>query len=161
MATSGIVRTQAAEGLSLVGDRDMMRTLTLALLSNAIRFQQKDIPPSVDVAFERSPTEWSMAVTDNGIGIEPRFFPRMFEMFSRFHPVGDHAGAGVGVGVGLALSKRIIDCHGGKLTVHPNPKGPGTSFVISVPIPSNGLTNSLETGRYPYYDVGGDVQNSI
>ena len=39
-----------------------------------------------------------MNVTDNGMGVDERFVPRMFEMFARFHPIGEHSGAGVGAG---------------------------------------------------------------
>lgn len=145
-ASGGEVDFEAEDGLSIFGDRDMMRTLALALVSNAIKFRRKDAPPSVHVAAGRTPVQWWMSVSDNGIGVDERFLPRMFEMFARFHPVGEHPGAGVG----LALSKRIVDCHSGKFTVQPNPDGEGTVFTVEVPILSNNHKNSLETGRFPY-----------
>src|SRR5207253_1450004 len=127
----------------IAGDRDMLRTVLIALISNGIKFQQKDVPPVITVGFDRMRTQWSITVTDNGIGVDEAFAPKMFGMFSRFHPVGEYSGAGVG----LALSKRIIDCHSGKLTVQANPSGQGTTFTISVPILSKDEKSSLETSR--------------
>ena len=140
------VHLEAAPGLCVVGDKDMLRTLALALVSNGIKFRQRDAKPSVNVFFERLPDRWSMVVADNGIGVEKQFIPKMFEMFARFHPVGQHLGAGVG----LALSKRIADCHGGKVSVQPAVTGPGTTFIVEIPILSKDEQNVLETGRFPY-----------
>ncbi len=140
------IQVNAAPGLCIVGDGDMLRTLTTALISNGIKFRQPGGQPSVDVSFERLPDRWSMVVADNGIGVEERFIPKMFEMFARFHPVGQHSGAGVG----LALSKRIVDCHGGKVTVQPSTSGPGTTFTVQIPILSKDSQNTLETGQFPY-----------
>ena len=134
------------DGLSVVGDREMIRTLVQALLSNAIKFRRPDVPAVVNVAFERRTDHWTIAVADNGIGIEQRLVPRVFEMFARFHPVGQYQGAGVG----LALSKRIVDCHDGKFSVEKNPEGPGTVFKVEIPILSKGVSHALETGRFPY-----------
>ena len=140
------VQVEAAPGLCIVGDREMLRTLASALISNAIKFRRKDGKPTVKVSFERLPDRWSMVVADNGIGVEEQFIPKMFEMFARFHPVGQHLGAGVG----LALSKRIADCHCGKVSVQPTPSGPGTTFTVEIPILSKDRQNALETGRFPY-----------
>ena len=140
------VDIEADLGLSIIGDRDMIRVLALALVSNAIKFRDHDSPPRVSVAFDRLTDRWSMTVTDNGIGIEERFIPRVFEMFARFHPVGQYQGAGVG----LALSKKIVDCHGGKFDVRANALGRGTRFTVEIPILSPDHKNGLETGRFPY-----------
>jgi len=144
--TEADVKVNSSDGLTVLGDRDMLRTVATALVSNALKFHRKDSRPVVEIAFARQPQQWSMSVSDNGIGVEEHFVPRMFEMFARFHPVGEHPGAGVG----LALSKRIVDCHAGKLAVRSNPAGQGTIFTVTVPISLNGGKNSLETQRFPY-----------
>jgi chemotaxis family two-component system sensor kinase Cph1 len=87
-----------------------------------------------------------MTVSDNGIGIDERFKSRIFDMFGRFHPVGEYPGSGVG----LALSKRMVECHDGTIAVHPNPSGRGTSITVEVPIVGGETKNPLETGRFLY-----------
>jgi light-regulated signal transduction histidine kinase (bacteriophytochrome) len=144
--TEATINVISAEGTVIRGDREMLRTVAVALISNALKFRHKDSPPQIEVGFVRGLQEWSMSVSDNGIGVEEHFMPRMFEMFARFHPVGEHPGAGVG----LALSKRIITCHGGELSVTPNPEGHGTVFTVCVPIPLESGRNTLETQRFPY-----------
>ena len=129
ISTGGEVTVDAAEGLTIHGDREMLRTAALQLVSNALKFHERNVSPVVRVAYERQVDGWTLTVTDNGIGIDERFVPRMFEMFARYHPLGQHPGAGVG----LALTKRIVDCHGGQLTVKPNPGGSGSVFTIAVP----------------------------
>lgn len=141
-----VIDVQAAEGLSIVGDREMIQTLVSSLTSNAIKFRQPDVTPRVRLSFERFPNRWTLVVSDNGLGIEERFISKMFEMFARFHPVGQYQGAGVG----LALSKKIVECHSGKLTVKSNASEAGTSFSVEIPIWSTDSQNALETGRFPY-----------
>ena len=144
-ATAAIVVVNSAEGLTITGDLEMLRTVVLALVSNAIKFRDRSVPASVQVAFHRGTDRWTLTVTDNGIGIDERFAPKVFEMFARYHPIGEHPGAGVG----LALSRRIVDCHGGTLSVHPNPEGAGSVFVIEVPVTAPSQ-KGLATGRFPY-----------
>ena len=143
---AAVVDVQAAEGLFIVGDREMMRTLIRALTSNAIKFCQPEVAPLVRLVFERFPNRWTLMVSDNGLGIEERFISKLFEMFARFHPVGQYQGAGVG----LALSKKIVECHSGRLTVKSNAPEAGTSFSVEIPILSSDSINALETGRFPY-----------
>ena len=136
---AAVVKVEAAEGLCIVGDREMMNTLLLALTSNAIKFRQAEVVPVVRLSFERFPSHWTLVVSDNGLGIEERFISKLFEMFARFHPVGQYQGAGVG----LAVSKKIVDCHGGTLTVSANSPEPGSSFAVEVPILSTDVRNAL------------------
>ena len=141
--TSAVIHVDAPAGLCIVGDRDMLVNLATALISNAIKFRRFDQTPLVSVVFTRVASQWSLMVTDNGIGVEERFMPRMFDMFSRFHPVGEHEGAGVG----LALSKRIVDCHNGEVVVSAAPGG-GTVFSVDIPILSKDHQNGLERGDF-------------
>ena len=145
-AASASIAVDCPDGLTILGDREMLSTVALSLVSNALKFRDNQVPTVVHIAFERHADYWSMTVTDNGIGVDERFASRMFEMFARFHALGEHPGAGVG----LALSKRIVDCHGGTLTVRPNPDPRGSVFTVTVPIRSDRLTSLNATGRFPY-----------
>ncbi len=96
------------------------------LVGNAIKFHGA-APPRVHVTATPKDGEWVFAVVDNGIGIEPQYFDRIFVMFQRLHPVGRYPGTGIG----LALCSRIVQRHGGRLWVESTP-GRGSTFSFTV-----------------------------
>jgi signal transduction histidine kinase len=146
IAQSGAVfDIQAQEGLTIFGDPQMLRTVASALVSNAIRFRRPDTPPEITIAFERNPAAWILTVTDNGIGVEPRFSERIFEMFARYHSVGEYSGAGAG----LAISKKIVQLHGGSLTAVTGEDRQGACFKVTIPLKID-EEKPLETMRFPY-----------
>jgi signal transduction histidine kinase len=110
------------------GDQAGLMLVLQNLLSNAIKFRQPDLPPRVRVAAHRNGEEWRFVVEDNGIGFDGQYADRIFEIFQRLHS----AGAYPGTGIGLAISKRVIEAHGGRMWAE-SAEGAGSKFWFSLP----------------------------
>ncbi|THE64338.1 PAS domain S-box protein [Salinadaptatus halalkaliphilus] len=109
------------------GDPRQLRQLFQNLFSNAIQYSGDD-PPRIDVCASRANGMWEIAVRDDGIGIDAADPAAVFGMFERLHGHETHDGTGIG----LALCRRIVDRHGGTITVDSDP-GEGSVFRFTVP----------------------------
>lgn len=109
----------------VVGDSTQLYRLFFGMLSNALKFRSGK--PRIEVLGERQGKEWVIRVRDNGPGIEPRYFDRIFEPFRRLH--GHEI---PGSGIGLAISKRVVENHGGRIWVESAP-GVGSTFYVALP----------------------------
>ncbi len=110
-------------------DPTQMGQVLANLIDNAVKFRAAD-PPRAHLAAERRGDEWVVSIRDNGVGIEPRFFERIFIVFQRLHGMSEYSGTGIG----LALCKRIIERHGGRIWVESEP-GRGSVFFFTLPDP--------------------------
>jgi PAS domain S-box-containing protein len=118
-----------SEALPLVlADESQLIQLFQNLISNAIKFNKETVP-EVHISAHADENQWIFAVRDNGIGIEPEYFERVFLIFQRLH----RAGAYPGTGVGLAVCKRIVERHGGRIWVESEP-GKGSTFFFTFPM---------------------------
>ncbi|MCP5153052.1 MAG: PAS domain S-box protein [Ectothiorhodospiraceae bacterium] len=111
----------------VVADRRQLQQLLQNLLVNAIRYRA-DAPPRIHVACETDDAGWTFSVQDNGVGIEPRHFDRIFAPFKRLHRASEVEGSGIG----LALCRNIVERHGGRLWVESSP-GAGSTFHAFFP----------------------------
>ncbi len=112
---------------TVMADETQLDQLFQNLIGNAIKFCDKHAP-CVEVKAEPRGSEWVFAVSDNGIGIEPRYHNRVFEMFQRLHVREEYSGTGIG----LAICKKIVERHGGRIWVDSIP-GEGSSFCFTLP----------------------------
>jgi light-regulated signal transduction histidine kinase (bacteriophytochrome) len=108
-------------------DRTQMVQLLQNLIGNSIKFRKRDEPPRVHVSAERADSDWIITVEDNGIGIDPQYFSRLFVLFQRLHGVHEYPGTGIG----LALCQRIVARHGGRIWVKSAP-GDGATFRFTI-----------------------------
>lgn len=99
------------------------------LIGNAVKYRAPDIAPVIELSTERRGQEWVFLVRDNGIGIEPKQFDRLFKVFQRLHTRKSYEGTGVG----LAVCRKIVERHGGRIWVTSGGAGMGTTFLFSLP----------------------------
>ncbi len=111
----------------LFTDRMRLSQVFTNLVDNAIKYSRSDAKPLVEVLYAEEPKEHLFTVRDNGIGIEPDYWNRIFEVFYRLTP-DQHEGTGIG----LALVRKIVESFGGKVWVE-SVLGEGSSFKFTIP----------------------------
>ncbi|MFJ2645603.1 ATP-binding protein [Streptomyces sp. NPDC087420] len=121
----------------LQGEKTQLGMLLQNLIGNAVKFRSADRPPVIHVGVRRAEEGWEFAVTDNGIGIAPEFADRVFVVFQRLHTREQYSGNGIG----LALCRKIVEYHGGSITID-HTHSPGTRIVFT-------LADTADAGAAP------------
>ena len=135
----------------VLGDGSQLAQLMQNLIGNGLKYHGAETP-RVHVSAEpgTEKNEWIISVRDNGIGIDPKYFGRIFEIFKRLHDQKEYPGTGIG----LAVCRRVVGRHGGAIWVESEP-GHGSTFRFSIPAdaaPSRGKTETRnETDDEPTY----------
>jgi light-regulated signal transduction histidine kinase (bacteriophytochrome) len=104
------------------------RQLFQNLITNAIKFQKKDNLPRIKISCEKTDDKWTFSIHDNGIGISPIHFERIFIIFQRLHTDEEYEGNGIG----LSNCKKIVDLHHGEIWVE-SKLGKGSTFYFTIP----------------------------
>ncbi len=112
---------------TVTADATQMTQLLQNLLGNALKFRGGK-PARVHLGVVRKGSDWAFSVRDQGIGIDPKYFDRIFVIFQRLHSRADYPGTGIG----LALCKKIVERHGGRIRVE-SVEGQGTTFHFTIP----------------------------
>jgi len=130
---------------AIYGDHDRLLEVLQNLLENSAKFMPDQPAPQIEIGV-RSNAEGHRVfyVRDNGLGIEPRFAQRVFNIFDKLDPKSE------GTGIGLALVKRIIEVHGGKVWIESEGPGKGATFCFTIPDGrKNNLSSSPSTNTTP------------
>jgi signal transduction histidine kinase len=121
--TSGIFFDQLPV---ITANRMLVSQLFQNLIGNAIKYRS-EAPPQIYIAATKNATHWIFSIKDNGLGIDSKYFEKIFVIFQRLHSNSTHKGTGIG----LAICKRIAERHGGDIWLE-SEEGKGSTFFFSI-----------------------------
>lgn len=119
-----------SENLALYADSQRLQQVFWNLLFNAVKFSSLD--GKIEILVEQTPSEVSIAIRDHGVGISPEFLPHVFERFRQADSSTSRKYGGLGLG--LAISRNLVELHGGTVQVESAGEGRGATFIIRLPI---------------------------
>ncbi len=114
--------------LTLFGDRARLEEIWQNLVENAVKYMGDQPSPRIEIGIEAGGPEPVFRVRDNGMGIDPRYQARVFGLFEKLDP------GSPGTGLGLALVKRIVELHGGAISLESEGQGRGACFRFTLPL---------------------------
>ncbi len=122
------VRVRVAENLPVIyGDHTRLVEVVQNLVDNAAKFMGDQPQPYIEIGWREQEGEPVFFVKDNGLGIEPQYYQKVFGLFDKLVPKSE------GTGIGLALVKRIVEVHGGRVWVESAGLGQGAVFCFTLP----------------------------
>jgi light-regulated signal transduction histidine kinase (bacteriophytochrome) len=121
---NAILRVNALPKLK--GVKSQIRQVFQNLVGNALKYRGKD-QCVIEVGYEDKGNAWQFYVKDNGIGIDPVYFEKIFVIFQRLHNKDEYSGTGIG----LSVCKKIIEKHGGNIWVESQPNN-GSAFYFTI-----------------------------
>ena len=113
---------------TLTAHRTDLKQVFQNLITNGLKYRRRDVATRLSIRAIDEGSAYRFAVADNGIGIEPQHYERVFQVFQRLHGRNDYPGTGIG----LATCKKVIDIYGGKIWLDSTP-GAGTTFYFTIP----------------------------
>ncbi len=127
------------------GHEPLLLSLFQNLMENALKYRQSERAPEIHVGARQDNGRALVWVRDNGIGIDPAFHDRVFEIFQRLHPSSAYAGTGMG----LSICRSIVEGHNGRIWIESN-VGEGATFFFDLPLADNeGVAAPSREGARP------------
>jgi len=111
----------------ITASKGPMQQLFHNLIGNGLKYQPKGNTPEVTISTGETETHWTFSVQDNGIGINPEYSEKVFNIFQRLHNRDEFEGTGVG----LAICKKVVEEHGGEIWVE-SEEGVGSTFHFTI-----------------------------
>ena len=111
----------------IVANKAAIQQLFTNLISNAIKYQKPDNQPKIKIEVQDKDKHWQFSVTDNGIGIDPKSYKKVFAVFKRLHNNEEYSGTGIG----LAICLRVVQKHHGEIWIEPAKDG-GSIFYFTI-----------------------------
>ena len=133
----------------LYGDPVRLREVVQNLVENAVKYMGNQCNPRIEIHAQGGKNEVVCRVSDNGLGVDPRFHEKIFGLFDKLDPETE------GTGIGLALAKRIVEVHGGRIWIESEGRGSGSCFCFTLPSngveeqPLGGENHARRTARHP------------
>jgi CheY-like chemotaxis protein len=119
--------TEPGQAVWVTGDEDRLQQVVHNLLSNAAKYT--DPGGHIDVTIGAASPWASVTVRDDGIGLGPEMLPRVFDLFRQ-----EHRGRSAGLGIGLSVVRKLVEMHGGGVSVQSDGPGQGSEFAINLPM---------------------------
>ena len=156
--------TLRAESVIVSADPTRLAQIITNMLDNAVKFTPSGSSVTVDVV--REGEEGVVRVSDTGIGIDAEMLPRVFELFAQAEQPMDRSVGGLGIG--LALSRRLVEMHGGTISAASDGPGRGSQFTVRLPVevagtprPASAVLNPDRPRRILVIEDNDDTRQSL